>query len=129
MEKKNTDGSTITNKTTAEGSTITKKDAQGNTTSSTTTNAGSLTITNGSTSTTINENGVSTNKVSVGDKTTIENGSATIGGVTINGNGENDGSDQHTNTPAPSPVFPTRPLIQPIRSSMKTPAGPLRKPS
>ena len=129
MEKKNTDGSTITNKTTAEGSTITKKDAQGNTTSSTTTNAGSLTITNGSTSTTINENGVSTNKVSVGDKTTIENGSATIGGVTINGNGENDGSDQHTNTPAPSPVFPTRPLIQPIRSSMKTPTGPLRKPS
>ena len=98
MEKKNTDGSTVTNKTTAEGSTITKTDASGNTTASTTTNAGSLTITNGSTSTTINENGVSTNKVTVGKDTTIDDGSAKIGGVTINGKGESDGSDQHTST-------------------------------
>ena len=98
MEKKDADGNTITNKTTAEGSTMEKKDASGKTTASTTTNAGSLTIKNGDVTTTINENGVSTNKVTVGDKTTIDNGSATIGGVTINGNGEKDGTDQHAST-------------------------------
>ena len=49
-------------------------------------------------STTINADGVSTNQVKVGDKTTIDNGSATIGKVNVNGNGENDGNDQHTST-------------------------------
>ena len=98
MEKKDADGNIITNKTTAEGSTIEKKDASGKITASTTTNAGALTIKNGDVTTTINENGVSTNKVTVGDKTTIDNGSATIGGVTINGNGEKDGTDQHAST-------------------------------
>lgn len=98
MEKKDADGNTITNKTTAEGSTVEKKDASGKTTASTSTNAGALTIKNGDVTTTINENGVSTNKVTVGDKTTIDNGSATIGGVTINGNGEKDGTDQHAST-------------------------------
>ena len=98
MEKTNDDGSKVTNKTTAEGSTIAKTDASGRTTASTTANAGSLTITNGNTSTVINENGVSTNKVTVGKDTTIDDGSAKIGKVTINGNGENDGNDQHKST-------------------------------
>ena len=80
MEKTNGDGSKVTNKTTAEGSTITKTDANGKTTASTTIHAGSLTIEEG------------------GNKTTIGGGNATIGKVTINGNGESDGSDQHTST-------------------------------
>ena len=80
MEKTNGDGSKVTNKTTAEGSTITKTDANGKTTASTTIHAGSLTIEEG------------------GNKTTIGGGNATIGKVTINGNGENDGNDQHTST-------------------------------
>lgn len=98
MEKTNDDGSKVTNKTTAEGSTIVKTDASGKTMASTTANAGSLTITNGNTSTVINENGVSTNKVTVGKDTTIDDGSAKIGKVTIHGNGENDGNDQHKST-------------------------------
>lgn len=98
MEKTNDDGSKVTNKTTAEGSTIAKTDASGRTTASTTANAGTLTITNGNSSTVINENGVSTNKVTVGKDTTIDDGSAKIGKVTINGNGENDGNDQHKST-------------------------------
>ncbi|WP_432643102.1 YadA-like family protein [Acidaminococcus sp.] len=98
MEKTNPDGSTVTNKTTAEGSEMTRTDAGGKKTASTVTGAGSLTITNGDVTTTIDKDGVNTNKVKVGDNTTIDNGSATIGGVTINGNGETDGDSEHTST-------------------------------
>ena len=98
MEKTNPDGSTVTNTTTAEGSVLTRKNADGTTTASTVTGAGSLTITNGDVTTTIDGDGVNTNKVKVGDKTTIDNGSAAIGGVTINGNGETDGDQEHTST-------------------------------
>ena len=99
MEKTNPDGSTVTNKTTAEGSVLTRTDADGKKTASTVTGAGSLTITNGDVTTTIDGDGVNTNKVKVGDKTTIDNGSAAIGGVTINGNGEPDDADkEHTST-------------------------------
>ena len=72
-------GNEVSNVTNAEGSTITKTDANG-TKSSTTIHAGSLTIEEG------------------GNKTTIGGGNATFGKVTINGNGESDGSDQHTST-------------------------------
>lgn len=79
MEKTNDDGSRISNVTNAEGSTITKTDASGKQ-SSTTINAGSLTIKDGD------------------GTTTIGGGSATIGKVSINGKGENDGNDQHKST-------------------------------
>ena len=80
MEKTNNDdGSRISNVTNAEGSTITKTDASGKQ-SSTTINAGSLTIKDGD------------------GTTTIGGGSATIGKVSINGKGENDGNDQHKST-------------------------------
>ncbi len=49
-------------------------------------------------STTIDSTGVSTNKVAVGTNTTLNDGSATIGNVKINGEGENDGDSQHTST-------------------------------
>lgn len=82
MEKTNDDGSKVTNKTTAEGSTITKTDANGKTTASTTINAGSLTVKDGD------------------GTTTIGGGTATIGGVTINGKGESDSATnkEHTST-------------------------------
>lgn len=83
MEKTNNDdGSKVTNKTTAEGSTITKTDANGQTTASTTINAGSMTVTDGD------------------GTTTIGGGTATIGGVTINGKGESDSATnkEHTST-------------------------------
>lgn len=82
MEKTNDDGSKVTNKTTAEGSTITKTDANGKTTASTTMNAGSLTVKDGD------------------GTTTIGGGTATIGGVTINGKGESDSATnkEHTST-------------------------------
>ena len=79
MEGKDKDSNTVSNVTNAEGSTITKTDANGKQ-SSTTVNAGSLTIKDGD------------------GTTTIGGGKATIGGVTINGTGENDGSDQHKST-------------------------------
>lgn len=83
MEKTNNDdGSKVTNKTTAEGSTITKTDANGQTTASTTINAGSMTVKDGD------------------GTTTIGGGTATIGGVTINGKGESDSATnkEHTST-------------------------------
>ncbi len=82
MEKTNDDGSKVTNKTTAEGSTITKTDANGKTTASTTINAGSLTVKDGD------------------GTTTIGGGTASIGGVTINGKGESDSATnkEHTST-------------------------------
>ncbi|WP_302610199.1 ESPR-type extended signal peptide-containing protein [uncultured Mitsuokella sp.] len=79
MEKTNDDGSKVSNVTNAEGSTITKTDASGKQ-SSTTINAGSLTVKDGD------------------GTTTIGGGSAAIGTVTINGSGENDGNDQHKST-------------------------------
>ena len=79
MEKDNGDGSKVTNKTTAEGSTITKTDASGKQ-SSTTINAGSLTVKDGDRT------------------TTIGGGTATIGGVTINGNGESDSTTNKERT-------------------------------
>lgn len=97
MKKENKDGTKVSNITNAEGSTITKTDAHGNT-SNTTVNAGSLTIQNGKTKTTIDKNGISTNHINVGKKTRIGDGIAKIGSVTINGKGENDGNDQHTST-------------------------------
>ena len=98
MEKTNDDGTEVSNITNANGSTMTKTDAQGNT-SSTTVNAGSLTIKNGDVTTTIDKDGVKTNKVKVGTDTTINDGSAAIGKVNINGKGEAGDSDpQHTST-------------------------------
>lgn len=97
MEKTNDDGSKISNVTNAAGSTLTKTDAKGNT-SSTTVKAGSLTIQNGKTKTTIDQNGISTNHINVGQNTRIGDGIAKIGGVTINGKGEKDGNDQHKST-------------------------------
>lgn len=98
MEKKDANGNVInSNITNAEGSTITKTDAKGNT-SSTTVEAGSLTIQNGKTKTTIDKDGISTNHINVGKKTRIGDGIAKIGDVTINGKGEKDGNDQHSST-------------------------------
>ena len=100
MEKKDAQGKVInSNITNANGSTMTKTDAQGNT-SSTTVNAGSLTIQNGKTKTTIDKNGISTNHINVGKKTRIGDGIAKIGSVTINGNGEKDSATnkEHTST-------------------------------
>ena len=99
MEKTNDDGTKVSNITNANGSTMTKTDAQGNT-SSTTVNAGSLTIKNGDVTTTIDKDGVKTNKVKVGENTTIDDGSATIGKININGNGEKDSATnkEHTST-------------------------------
>lgn len=100
MEKTNDDGTKVSNITNANGSTMTKTDAQGNTIASTTTNAGSLTIQNGKTKTTIDKNGISTNHINVGKKTRIGDGIAKIGSVTINGNGEKDSATnkEHTST-------------------------------
>ena len=99
MEKTNDDGTKVSNITNANGSTMTKTDAQGNTIASTTTNAGSLIIKNGDVTTTIDKDGVKTNKVTVGTDTTINDGSAAIGKVNINGKGEAGDSDpQHTST-------------------------------
>lgn len=99
MEKTNDDGTKVSNITNANGSTMTKTDAQGNTIATTTTNAGSLTIKNGDVTTTIDKDGVKTNKVKVGTDTTINDGSAAIGKVNINGKGEAGDSDpQHTST-------------------------------
>lgn len=99
MEKTNDDGTKVSNITNANGSTMTKTDAQGNT-SNTTVNAGSLTIQNGDVTTTIDKDGVKTNKVKVGENTTIDDGSATIGKININGNGEKDSATnkEHTST-------------------------------
>lgn len=100
MEKTNDDGTKVSNITNANGSTMTKTDAQSNTIASTTTNAGSLTIKNGDVTTTIDKDGVKTNKVKVGENTTIDDGSATIGKININGNGEKDSATnkEHTST-------------------------------
>ena len=100
MEKTNDDSTKVSNITNANGSTMTKTDAQGNTIASTTTNAGSLTIQNGDVTTTIDKDGVKTNKVTVGENTTIDDGSATIGKININGNGEKDSATnkEHTST-------------------------------
>ena len=100
MEKTNDDGTKVSNITNANGSTMTKTDAQSNTIASTTTNAGSLTIKNGDVTTTIDKDGVKTNKVTVGENTTIDDGSATIGKININGNGEKDSATnkEHTST-------------------------------
>ena len=99
MEKTNDDGTKVSNITNANGSTMTKTDAQSNTIASTTTNAGSLIIKNGDVTTTIDKDGVKTNKVTVGTDTTINDGSAAIGKVNINGKGEAGDSDpQHTST-------------------------------
>ena len=100
MEKTNDDSTKVSNITNANGSTMTKTDAQGNTIASTTTNAGSLTIKNGDVTTTIDKDGVKTNKVKVGKNTTIDDGSATIGKININGNGEKDSATnkEHTST-------------------------------
>ena len=100
MEKTNDDGTKVSNITNANGSTMTKTDAQSNTIASTTTNAGSLTIKNGDVTTTIDKDGVKTNKVKVGENTTIDDGSATIGKININGNGEKDSdtNKEHTST-------------------------------
>lgn len=100
MEKTNDDGTKVSNITNANGSTMTKTDAQGNTIATTTTNAGSLTIKNGDVTTTIDKDGVKTNKVTVGENTTIDDGSATIGKININGNGEKDSATnkEHTST-------------------------------
>ena len=99
MEKENKDGSKVKNFTDANGSILTKTDAQGNT-SSTAVKAGSLTIKNGDVTTTIDKDGVKTNKVTVGENTTIDDGSATIGKININGNGEKDSATnkEHTST-------------------------------
>ena len=100
MEKTNDDGTKVSNITNANGSTMTKTDAQSNTIASTTTNAGSLIIKNGDVTTTIDKDGVKTNKVKVGENTTIDDGSATIGKININGNGEKDSATnkEHTST-------------------------------
>ena len=98
MEKTNEDGSKVKNFTDANGSTLTKTDAQGNA-SSTTAKAGSLIIKNGDITTTIDKDGIKTNKVKVGENTTIDDGSAKIGNVTINGKGEaRDSDSQHSST-------------------------------
>ncbi|MGN0949218.1 MAG: ESPR-type extended signal peptide-containing protein [Mitsuokella sp.] len=97
MQKTNDDGSKVSNVTNAAGSTLTKTDAKGNT-FSTTVKAGSLTIQNGKTKTTIDKNGISTNHINVGQNTRIGDGIAKIGGVTINGKGEKDGNAQHKST-------------------------------
>ena len=109
MEGKDKDSNTVSNVTNAEGSTITKTDANGKQ-SSTTVNAGSLTIKDG-------------------DGTmTIGGGKATIGGVTINGTGENDGSDQHNSTikGLSNTTFDTTHLNQYINSDRAATEGQLK---
>ena len=109
MEGEDKDGNTVSNVTNAEGSTITKTDANGKQ-SSTTVNAGSLTIKDGD------------------GTTTIGGGKATIGGVTINGTGENDGSDQHNSTikGLSNTTFDTTHLNQYINSDRAATEGQLK---